>query len=380
MTQPHLIVLGGFLGAGKTSGVVALSGWLADQGIRVACIANDQGEDLVDTTLLRAHGLATEEITGGCFCCRFDALLGAASRLGAAVRPDVIVAEAVGSCTDLAATVTAPMRRMVGDTMTVAPLSVVIDAVCARGVLGLDSADAWSTDVTYLYIKQIEEADLLVLNKCDLLPAAAVDELLTALRDRAPSARIFPVSVRHGSGLQPWFTELLYGAPRRHDALDIDYHRYAAGEARLGWLNAGFDVRAASPRDGDALLLAVMRAVHQRLREQGVAIAHLKMTLAAEQADNSLSPSTGRDEGAAVAAIQLTATARTPEVSSRLARPIDRGRIIVNLRAEASPTVLDSAVRAVPALIERNDAAWRLTLSRLDAFQPAPPVPTHRDA
>ena len=41
------------------------------QEIRVGLITNDQSTGLVDTTLLDAHGFPTEEIPGGCFCCKF---------------------------------------------------------------------------------------------------------------------------------------------------------------------------------------------------------------------------------------------------------------------------------------------------------------------
>ena len=93
-TRPHLILIGGFLGAGKTAALLALGRWLADQGIRAAFITNDQGTDLVDTRVLRFCGVATEEIAGGCFCCRFDELVGATRRLRGVLPPDVVVAVA----------------------------------------------------------------------------------------------------------------------------------------------------------------------------------------------------------------------------------------------------------------------------------------------
>ena len=78
--KPHLILIGGFLGAGKTAAMVALARWLADQGIRGGFITNDQGTVLVDTSLMRYCGMATEEIAGGCFCCRFNDLVDATRR------------------------------------------------------------------------------------------------------------------------------------------------------------------------------------------------------------------------------------------------------------------------------------------------------------
>ncbi|HUG12781.1 MAG TPA: GTP-binding protein, partial [Opitutaceae bacterium] len=101
--RPHFILIGGFLGAGKTTALARLARFLGDEGLRAALITNDQGRELVDTATLRAKGFETEEIPGGCFCCRFDALLGTSRGMCGGEPPDVIVAEAVGSCTDLAA-------------------------------------------------------------------------------------------------------------------------------------------------------------------------------------------------------------------------------------------------------------------------------------
>ena len=66
-------------------------------------ITNDQSVGLVDSAILSHNGeFAVEEITGGCFCCRFNSLLEASeSAVSEASRPDVFIAEPVGSCTDL---------------------------------------------------------------------------------------------------------------------------------------------------------------------------------------------------------------------------------------------------------------------------------------
>ena len=109
---------------------------LTKQGLRVGLITNDQGTELVDTAMLRSRGFATEEIPGGCFCCRFNSLTEASRKLTDAEKPDVFIAEPVGSCTDLVATVTYPLRRIYGDNFSVAPLSVLVDPVRARRVLG----------------------------------------------------------------------------------------------------------------------------------------------------------------------------------------------------------------------------------------------------
>lgn len=370
MKRRHLIVLGGFLGAGKTSAMLALARWLGDQGLRAACVTNDQAEDLVDTALLRGCGVATDEVAGGCFCCRFDALLAATSRLRVAIDPDVIVAEAVGSCTDLAATVAAPMRRLAGDAFTMAPLAVVVDAGRARHMLGLDAGERWSPDVTYLFRKQLEEAEVIAVNKCDLLPPAAIDELVGAIGTVAPAATIHRVSMTSGAGTERLFAALLEARDARAtpQPIEVDYGIYAAGEAELGWLNAAFTAAAPRAMDGNLFLEQVVDSLGELLLGHRMLIGHLKLALHGDAA------------GTGVAVAQSVTAEAPPVMTSRLAVPIEQAHLVLNLRTQADPALLEALVRRLPGVVGiGGGAGWRLTLDSIRAFRPAPPVPTHRD-
>ena len=103
----HFVLLGGFLGSGKTTALSRLARHYVAAGKRVGIIANDQAENLVDTETFRTAGFRTEEVPGGCFCCRFEDLIAAAGRLVDGFHPDMLLAELVGGCTDL---VVAPNR------------------------------------------------------------------------------------------------------------------------------------------------------------------------------------------------------------------------------------------------------------------------------
>jgi G3E family GTPase len=150
----HLILVGGFLGAGKTTLLLAAGAWLRASGVRVGVITNDQGSELVDTRLVAAAGLETEEIAGGCFCCRFSEFLRSAERLLARA-PQVILAEPVGSCTDLSATVVQPILRFYPDRFRLAPLTVLVDPIRARELLRPDA----DPHMAYLFRMQLAEAD-----------------------------------------------------------------------------------------------------------------------------------------------------------------------------------------------------------------------------
>ncbi|HAV62280.1 MAG TPA: cobalamin biosynthesis protein P47K, partial [Verrucomicrobiales bacterium] len=355
------IMLGGFLGAGKTTAVSRLAAHLTAQGLKVGLITNDQGSELVDTAMLRSRGFATEEIPGGCFCCRFNSLLDAAKKLTTATRPDVFLAEPVGSCTDLVATVTYPLRRIYGEQFTIAPLSVLVDPLRAQRVLGLAPGRAFSEKVLYIYRKQLEEADFIVINKRDLLDADPLSKLGQHLRDEFPHADILTVSAREGAGLEDWFGRLLAETQVAREVMDVDYEIYAEGEALLGWLNATLDLEAGEAFDANRVIEQLARDIQHRLNAQGGEVAHLKMTF---------SPADGLGD---LAVINLVRSDFVPELSQQLEQPARAGQLIVNLRAEADPAQLRSAVETSAARLESSFAGLSARLDHLEQFRPGKP-------
>lgn len=363
--KARYIMLGGFLGAGKTTAVAALAQHLTAQGLRVGLITNDQGSELVDTAMLRARGFATEEIPGGCFCCRFNSLVDAARCLDAASKPDVFIAEPVGSCTDLVATVTYPLRRIYGGQFVIAPLSVLVDPVRAEGVLGLAEGRKFSDKVLYIYRKQLEEADFIVVTKSELLPAGRLQALRARLAAEFPHAEVLEVSVREKRGLAGWFDRLETGEQRPRKTMEVDYELYAEGEALLGWLNATVQLACAGGFDSEVVLTRLAREIQRRLA--GAEIAHLKMTL---------SPDNGLGD---IAVINLVRSDFVPELSLKLEAPVPAGQLIINCRAEADPDLIRAAVRAAVADLPAAFPALTAQLDHLESFRPGKPQPTHRD-
>ena len=82
-------MIGGFLGAGKTTTIARLALDYQAAGKRVGIVTNDQTWDLVDTHHLRSQGFDVGEVTGSCFCCNFDGLTATVESLGRAAAPEV---------------------------------------------------------------------------------------------------------------------------------------------------------------------------------------------------------------------------------------------------------------------------------------------------
>ena len=364
--SPNYIMIGGFLGAGKSTSVIRLAEYLRDRGRRVGLITNDQGAGLVDTELVRWRGFAVEEIADGCFCCRFDSLLEAAGNLSKETTPDVFIAEPVGSCTDLVAAVTVPLRQIYGETFRVAPLSVLVDPVRAMQILGVEGEDRFSSTVEYIYLKQLEEAHAIVINKRDLLTPHQLASLTDAIAARFPGVRVFTVSARTGEGLDEWFDWLSTNEQPAGEAMELDYNLYAEGESLLGWLNASAQVTSQRPFDGKQFMMYIAREIHTNLLDAGFEVAHLKM---------SLNDDAGERE---MAVLNLVRNDFQPEIVMSNLKPLQGGQLTINIRAEAPPEWLRKVT--MDALEKRQQTYESITieLQNLVNFRPSPPNPTHR--
>ena len=364
--RARYIMIGGFLGAGKTTAVARLAERLTGEGLGVGLITNDQSSGLVDTSILRSRGYAVEEIAGGCFCCRFASLSEAADRLTASVRPDVFLAEPVGSCTDLVATVSYPLRRIYGDRFTIAPLSVMVDPERAAHVLGLSEGRSFSEKVVYVYEKQLEEANLIVVNKCDTLAEDERDRLVARLGERFRGTDVLTCSAITGEGLDPWFDRILTDECDYAPTMSVDYQVYAEGEALLGWLNATAQVSSPNEFDANKLLVDLAESMRGDLVARGIEIAHLKMTLDSEEA------------GGQLAALSITRSDGDADLREALLDGVGSGELIVNLRGEADPELLRQVMRDALARLEKAHVGLRIEIEHEEYFRPAPPEPTHR--
>jgi G3E family GTPase len=364
MKLVRFIMVGGFLGAGKTTTLGRLARHYQSQGRKVGIITNDQANNLVDTYTFRTQGLSTEEIPGGCFCCRFDALTEAAGKLNAAERPDVLLAEPVGSCTDLVATVVQPLKRLYQDRYEVAPYVVLVDPIRARKILTGDPLGGFSPKVAYIFHKQLEEADAVAINKADTLEPHETAGLTDLLRKNFPEKQLLLLAAKTGLGLDRLFTLTESAGRFGRNIPEVDYDTYAEGEAELGWLNCTCSLKTASPFPADDFLLDLAATLQQALRDDGAEVAHLKMLLHA---------------GGKTAIANLVRGDGQPELSQQSGITAWDAELIVNARVHADPEELWQIVeRCLAEVCQKRKI--QTTLGMNQHFKPGRPVPTHRYA
>jgi Ni2+-binding GTPase involved in maturation of urease and hydrogenase len=361
----RFVMIGGFLGAGKTTTIARLARHYRALGKRIGVVTNDQAHDLVDTNALRGQGLAVEEVPGACFCCRFDDLVGRVGALEASERPDVILAEPVGSCTDLVATVIQPLKNLYAGRFEVAPYPVLFKPSHGIRILRNQAAGGFSPKAAYIFKKQLEEADAIVINRIDEIEPPQAAELARLVGEKYPNTPVLRVSATTGAGFEA-LTELLdqRGAFGRK-ILDIDYDTYAEGEAELGWLNATARLASAAPFDLDALLTAILGDLADVCRTRGGEVAHLKLI--------------GMDDAGAFAVGNVISSDTAPKLSLPSGLNPREAELIVNARVAIDPAVLEAEVkRVVAARCAKVGAAAEFRTSQ--SLRPGRPVPTHRYA
>ena len=169
-----MLVLGGFLGAGKTT---LLNRILAGrQGMRSAVLVNDFGDLDVDGALVTAHDGETIRFANGCLCCAMgDDLVGALDRLLAREggRPDRFVVEASGVADPAA----------IADVATLHP-ELKRDLVVVLADVETLRARYEDRRLRETIARQLDAADLLVLNKCDRVSGKAREAAASWLRAR----------------------------------------------------------------------------------------------------------------------------------------------------------------------------------------------------
>jgi hypothetical protein len=344
-TSPVLILLGGFLGAGKTTLILTASRILQTRGLKPAAILNDQGSELVDTKHVRNNGIRADQVSGGCFCCRFSDMIDAAERLRA-YSPDVIFAEAAGSCTDISATTLQPLKLHYRNEFRLAPYTVLVDPGRA---LEFSAAGA-DSDLSYLFYKQIDEADLVCFTRSDLY----------AEFPSMTGASVRYISPLTGEGIAAWLDEVLgsYGQAG-NKILDIEYGRYARAEAGLAWLNCCATIILSEALSPSTLIGPLLDGLDAALSSRGLQIAHLKMV---------------DDCSSGYLKASLVRNGEEPSLQGMLdASPAVVHELLLNVRAAGDHTTLQEIVET-----ELRKISGEVEIRTMECFSPEAPHPEQR--
>lgn len=182
----NVIVLGGFLGAGKTTFLLKLAHYLIDRSTyegatKLAIIENEIGAVGVDSSILGAGGLQTRDLFAGCACCSLkDELISTIRDIQRELQPETIVIESTG------VGIPENIRAMIKNRLDL-PVHVIVLVDGSRWFRILPVAGQLARG-------QLMGADTVVINKLDLLTPEEVEKAKAMLAQEVPGARVFACS------------------------------------------------------------------------------------------------------------------------------------------------------------------------------------------
>lgn len=354
-----LFLLSGFLGSGKTTAIQQACLQLMKQGIHAGVITNDQGSQLVDSAFIKSFRIAHREVVDGCFCCNYSQLEGGILSLEKENDPKIIFAESVGSCTDVIATVVKPLRQYHAEIEIV--LSVFADASVLLKMLG-GVPFCFDDDVNYIYEKQLEEADILVINKTDLLDNNQLQRLKEETNNRFISKKILYQNSLKEEDILKWLKTLNgFNGGIQRKSLEINYDHYGAGEGKLAWLDDEVEIISETAHAHE-LATRLINRIYEKIKQHKYPLGHLKFFIKAGDWQKKIS----------FTSLMEPRLKQTPSLMR-----FEKVDLLINARVQTEPEKLEIIFHEAMKDVVK-DSNDKIISRRLSVFQPGYPKPAHR--
>jgi Ni2+-binding GTPase involved in maturation of urease and hydrogenase len=355
----HLLT--GFLGSGKTTAIQLASRLFLQKGIRVGVITNDQGIKLVDSDFFKALDIPGRQVVNGCFCCNYNDLDAGIQSLIETNNTEVIFAESVGSCTDIVATVLKPLlHARPGSQITV---STFTDVRLLRMILD-GRTNSFDESVRYIYLKQLEEAGIVILNKIDLVSREELGAITQIMQERYVNKVLLYQNSLDEDSIHKWLRTLNdYGSADGLSSLSIDYDIYAAGEAQLAWFDQELEIYS---RVNHAIVDTenLINSIYKRITSAHYPIGHLKFLV------NNAIKIGFVSNNESMASLNIVPNANGNEKGNSAS-------LLINIRVQTSPEKITQLITEAVRELEIQSGC-KIIVNSLSSFQPGYPKPVHR--
>jgi G3E family GTPase len=345
-------LLSGFLGSGKTTAIQNACNELMKNQKNVGVITNDQGISLVDGGFFEHLKIPNRQVMNGCFCCNYNDLDNSIQSLIETNQPDVIFAESVGSCTDIVATVIKPLVKFRPEAEVT--FSTFADAQLLKMLLQQNSS--FDESVRYIYFKQLEEAEVIVISKIDLMDDNSLEEMKRLIDKYSDKITLYQNSF-DTTDVRGWLKVLDNKFVTTPSSLHINYDMYGAGEARLAWHDQQVEIQSGNYNAMQATN-GLIKTISQKIQFNEYPIGHLKFLLNNEKK------------------ISITRTSQE-EVFDNIVEERKYAGLLINARVQTSPEALSHIISESIKEIEINFNC-KIVVKSHASFQPGYPKPVYR--
>jgi len=214
----------------------------------------------------------------------------------------------------------------------------------------------------YLFDKQLQEADCIVVTKLDTLNGEKAAQLLKDVANKYPESKVLGISAMGGIGMTEWLDFTLLTPPRGHYLREIDYETYAKAEAEMGWLNGFVTMTFPHAIDGSIVSLRMAESLEQGIGQRNGRIGHVKLL--------------GVGQTGSVK-VGVTQVGEKPTLEGNFFGLLSCLELTVNMRATLSPGDLSGILHDTVRQFKDSDNA-ETDISVLNTFRPGAPNPTYR--
>lgn len=193
----RLLSVCGFLASGKTTLILAIAKGLKPAFKKIVILENEVGQIGIDDKYLRKNGLEVQELFGGCICCSLASdLVTTLEKIETTFQPDLTILEATGVARpeDLAEGVSKYCSSVEDNRVL-----TIVDGVRYEMLMHI---------MEPLITAQIEAADIIAINKIDVMSEQEISAVEQSIRKLNGKSRILPISADKSTNLEALVGEL----------------------------------------------------------------------------------------------------------------------------------------------------------------------------
>ncbi len=347
------IVISGFLGAGKTTSMIAFAREINRRQLgSAAIIANDLGAgNIVDAEFCAAAGVMTLPVSGGCICYQHDNLVGRIHQLESA-GADVIFSDIPGCGIGARDHVYMELDEKEKGEFELLPFTCIVDPERMRMVMPEEADINLPEEMRFLLDAQMAEADLIVLNKTDTVSVETADDIAGFIREIYPKTPVMTMSAMTNEGVKEVVDYILDNrSDAGHRDIGYDSVEFVEAENRLSWFNTRIFMQQRDDinLDFNRVIEDIFEGIRDGLKKSGGNVPHLKMFAADSE-----------EELTDFFKASMIGIDYDVEYDRKLDRKYSALSLIINARCAADPVVMADIVNdAVDAAADKYDLKVR---------------------